>query len=179
MDINMPSLNIVEGRDYTRGSSGARIELLEYGDYECPYSRLGYRFVQILLRKEDPPIRFAFRNFPLRKLHPNAQTCAEAALAAGVQGKFWEMHDLLFDNNRELGREKLMEIAEQVGLNMNRFLADLEQDNFRPRVTEDFRSGVNAGVQKTPTFFADGHKFEGELDYGALKSFIDEVAEGS
>lgn len=163
--------------DYSLGPNDAPVTLLEYGDYECPYSRKGYRFAQMLLRHREGHIRFIFRNYPLRKIHPHAQFCAEAALAAGDQGKFWEMHDLLFDNNRELSKKKIDRFAEQIELDMNRFRTDLEQERFKKRVTEDFRSGVKSGVEKTPAFFVNGQRYEGELEYRELESFIDSIME--
>lgn len=168
----------IRTKDYTLGPDDARVTLVEYGDYECPYSRKGYRFAQMLLRHHEGLIRFVFRNFPLRKIHPHAQTCAEAALAAGEQGKFWEMHNLLFDNNRNLSKDKLFQFAEKIGLDVNRFKADLEQENFKKRVTEDFRSGVKSGVEKTPTFFVNGKKYKGELEYRGLESFVEDLNTG-
>lgn len=115
--------------DYSKGEKGAILQLVEYGDYECPFSQLGYRLALILMRNTNFSIRFTIRNFPLKK-HPNAQLSAEAALAAGSQGLFWEMHDLLFDNYQNLNKSRLTGLANDVGLDIKLFSEDLDQRKF-------------------------------------------------
>ncbi len=164
------SLNI-RSEEFPKGNLDSSNILIEYGDYECPYSRLGYRFLQKIL-KENENLQFIFRHFPITKKHPHAQICAEAALCAGDQGKFWEMHDLLFLNNKNLSREKLDEFAEKLSLDMRKFTVDLETNEFKGWVQLDYRSGVKNGVDDTPTFFLNGEKYNGELDFSELKEFI-------
>lgn len=156
--------------EFPKGDLQSANVLIEFGDYECPYSRLGYRFVQKIL-KDEPNLKFMFRQFPLKK-HPNAHICAEAALCAGDQDKFWEMHDLLFDNNLNLSREKLDAFAEELNLDLRKFTVDLETNRFRNWVQTDYRTGVKHGVNDTPTFFFNGTKFESKLGLNTLKEFV-------
>jgi protein-disulfide isomerase len=166
------SLNIRD-EEYPKGNLESQNILIEYGDYECPYSRLGYRFVQKIL-KEDQELQFVFRHFPIKKKHPHAEMSAEAALCAGSQDEFWEMHDLLFDNSQRLSREKLDEFAEKLDLDMRQFHVELESHSFLSWVQLDFRSGVKNNVDDTPTFFMNEKKYEGELEYKSLIKFISE-----
>lgn len=159
--------------DYILGNADAEVTLLEYGDYECPYSRMGYRFSQMLLKNYSDSLKFVFRNFPLRKKHPNAQLAAEAALCAGAQNRFWEMHNLLFEHNRTLSESRILDFAEDIGLDLYRFKVDLTTNEYAKRVTTDFRGGVRSGVNDTPTFFVNGNRYSGELDYKQLKAFVD------
>ncbi|MBO6622370.1 MAG: thioredoxin domain-containing protein [Balneola sp.] len=164
------SLNI-RNEEYPKGNLSSKNILIEYGDYECPYSRLGYRYIQKFL-KEDTDLKFIFRHFPIKKKHPHAEMCAEAALCAGDQGKFWEMHDLMFADNQNLSRERLEEFAQELDLDRRKFHVDLESQSFLSWVQKDFRSGVKNGVDDTPTFFVNETKYEGDLDYNQLKEFI-------
>jgi protein-disulfide isomerase len=159
--------------DYILGNPEAEYTLLEYGDYECPFTRMGYRFAQLLLKNYPNTLNFSFRNFPLRKKHPNAQIAAEAALCAGAQNRFWEMHDLLFENNRALSEARILEFAEDIGVDMYRFKVDLTTNEFTKQVTTHFRGGVKSGVDDTPAFFMNGERYSGELDYKELKAFIE------
>lgn len=162
---------IIRSEEFPAGNLNSENILIEYGDYECPYSRLGYRFVQKIL-KEDDNLKFVFRHFPIRKKHPHAEMCAEAALCAGAQDKFWGMHDLLFDNSQRLNRSKLDVFAENLELDMRKFHVDLESHEYLNWVNTDFRSGVKHGVDDTPTFFMNEKKYDGDLDYQQIKEFI-------
>ena len=122
--------------------------------------------------KDDDDLKFAFRHFPIKKKHPHAEMCAEAALCAGAQDKFWGMHDLLFDNSQKLSRSKLDVFAENLELDMRKFHVDLESHEYLNWVNTDFRSGVKHGVDDTPTFFMNEKKYEGDLDYQQIKEFI-------
>jgi len=164
------SLNI-RNEEFPKGNLSSKNILIEYGDYECPYSRLGYRFVQKIL-KEDEDFKFVFRHFPIKKKHSNAEVCAEASLCSGAQDKFWEMHDLLFDNSQHLSRKKLDEFAEILELDMRKFHVDLESHEYLNWVNQDFRSGVKNGVDDTPTFFMNDKKYEGDLKYKQILEFI-------
>ena len=121
-------------RDYTTGPPDAPVTLLEYGDYECPYSRKGYQIAHRLLQMEAPALRFAFRQFPLTNIHPHAESAAEAALAAGAQGHFWEMSSRLFEHQDALERADLRRHAEQLGLD-----ADAVDEALRTERTEERR----------------------------------------
>ncbi len=167
------SLNI-RAEEFPKGNLESENILIEYGDYECPYSRLGYRYIQKFL-KEATDMKFVFRHFPIKKKHPHAELCAEAALCAGDQGKFWEMHDLMFADNRNLSREKLEEFAQELDLDRRKFHVDLESHSFLNWVQKDYRSGVKYGVNDTPTFFMNEKKYEGDLDFNQLKDFISNI----
>ncbi len=168
----MPKYSItLRDEEFLKGNITSENILLEYGDYECPFSRLGYRFIQKIL-KEDPDLKFAFRHFPIKKKHPHAEMSSEAALCAGTQDKFWEMHDLLFLNNQNLNREKLDELAEKIDLDLRKFHVDMEAHSFSSWIQIDFRSGVKNGVDDTPAFFMNEKKYEGDLDYKQIKEFI-------
>ncbi len=160
-------------RDNVRGHPFAPVQLIMYGDYECPYSRKGYRFVQMLLGKREGQLYFAFRNFPLRNIHPHAQISAEAAVAAKKQDRFWEMHDLLFENNRHLNKKIIHGFAEQLNLDTGQFTNDLEQRTFREQVAFEIKEGISYGVEGTPAFFINESLYKGELSYQTLKKEID------
>ncbi|MEP1151109.1 MAG: DsbA family protein [Balneola sp.] len=163
----------IRGDEEPKGNLQSENILIEYGDYECPYSRLGYRFIQKIL-KDDEDLMFSFRHFPIKKKHPHAEMCAEASLCARDQGKFWEMHDLLFDNGQRLSREKLDELAETLELDIRKFHVDLESHSFLSEVQKDFRSGVKNKVNDTPTFFMNETKYEGDLEFKSILSFVNE-----
>ncbi len=172
---NMPdySLNIHED-EAIKGNPEAKHTLIEFGDYECPYSRMGYRFIQRILKDHEEKLRFVFRHFPISKKHPHAEICAEAALFAGQEGVFWEMHDLLFDHNLSLNRDKLDEFANQIGLDIFQFRMALENRTFKSRVQQDYRSGVKHGVNDTPSFFMNQIKYEGKLEMNTIRAFIEQ-----
>ena len=165
----------ISDRDNTKGHPFAPVHLIEYGDYECPYSRKGYRFAQMLLRKRKGRIYFAFRNFPLRKKHPHAQISAEAALAAQQQGQFWPMHDSLYKNWNQLSKQKIESIADQIGLNLTQFNEIIEQRRFRDHVSSELKEGITHGVEGTPTFFINGRIYTDKLSYNALQKTIDKL----
>jgi protein-disulfide isomerase len=148
-------------RDHIQGPDSAPVTLVEYGDYECPYCGMAYPIVKSIQRALGSQLRFAFRNFPLRDSHPHAERAAEAAEAAGAQGKFWEMHDTLYENQERLGTDDLMNYAETLGLDTSRLAQDLADGAYRARVREDFRGGVRSGVNGTPTFFVNGVRYDG------------------
>ena len=152
--------------EYSLGGSDALINLIEYGDYECPFSRAGYRYAQLLLKNYGENIRFIFRNFPLKKIHPHAHNSAEAALCAAKMGMFLEMHDLLFENNTHLSEELIYDFAERLELDLYTFKVDMMTDEFKQRIQDDYRGGVKSGVKNTPTFFINGVRYTGENKKG-------------
>ena len=155
-------------RDHVRGPSNAPVTLVEYGDYECPHCGRAYPIVKAVQGRVGNELRFVFRNFPLRESHPHAQRAAESAEAAGAQGRFWEMHDRLFERQFALDDEYLIEYAGDLGLDVERFRAELVGRVYEPRVREDFRSGVRSGVNGTPTFFINGVRYDGSWDRDSL-----------
>jgi len=158
----------ISGRDHIQGPFNAPITLLEYGDYECPYCGDAYPEVKAIQERLGDRLCFTFRNFPLANAHPHAEHAAEAAEAAGVQGKFWEMHDTLYENQTALNDEDLALYAANLGLDANRLTSEVIAGTHGARVREDFRSGARGGVNGTPTFFINGVRFEGAPDFDAL-----------
>ena len=120
---------------------------------------------------------FVFRNFPLTEMHPYAESAAESAEFAGAHGKFWEMHDLLYENQDRLDEELLVELAEQLRFVPAKLVQALESKEFEPRVKADFSSGVRSGVNGTPTFFINGQRHDGSYDFNSLVDAIDRVLE--
>jgi protein-disulfide isomerase len=163
---------VSERRDHIRGSPSAPVLLLEYGDYECPYCGQAHYVLQDLKDQLGDTVRLAFRNFPLVQIHPHAEKAAEAAEAAGAQGRFWKMHDTLFENQQALELEDLVGYAQQLGLDLGRFQIELLQGLYAPRVREDLLSGVRAGVTGTPTFFINGRRHQGAWDLQSLTAAI-------
>jgi protein-disulfide isomerase len=151
----------VAGRDHIQGSMDAPIMLLEYGDYECPYCGEAYPIIKAIQERLGDRLCFAFRNFPLVQSHPHAQHAAEAAEAAGAQGKFWEMHDLLYENQEALADEDIAEYASTLGLDAGRLMDEVLAGAHTARVREDFRGGARGGVNGTPTLFINGVRHEG------------------
>ncbi len=164
--------------DHASGPTDAPVTLVEYGDYECPVCGMAYPIVKAVQRTLGSRLRFVFRNFPLKQSHPHSQRAAEAAEAAAAQGKFWPMHDVLFENQHALEDEDLIRYAKSIRLDTDRFVAELEAGTFTKRVRDDFRHGVKSGVNGTPTFFVNGERYDGTwTDEGAfaraLRAFTD------
>ena len=151
----------VSARDHVAGPDDAPVTLVEFGDYECPYCGMAYPIVKRAQQDLGSRLRFIFRNFPLAESHPHARLAAEAAEAAGAQGKFWEMHDMLFEHQHALEAEDLVGYAKSIGIDTVQFSRDLEAGTYTKRVRDDFRNGVRSGVNGTPTFFVNGSRYDG------------------
>jgi protein-disulfide isomerase len=156
------------GSDHIRGSINAPITLVEYGDYECPYTGMAYTIVKEIMKQFGDKLYFVFRNFPLNDIHPHAQAAAEAAEAAAAQDKFWEMHDYLFEHQQALGYSHLLEYAQTVGLDVGRFKKEMSGHLYASLIEESLKAGINSGVEGTPTFFINGIRYEDSWD---LKTF--------
>ena len=156
-------------RDHWRGGEG--VVILEYGDYECPYSRQAFRNIE-QLQAQDPSLRFVFRHFPLTEIHPHAMRAAGFAEAAAAQELFWPMHELVFRRQKALGEDDLLAYARQVGLDEARLRDDLGRDELWQRVREDGASALAAGAQGTPTLFLDGRLHRGGYDQGTLRAIL-------
>jgi protein-disulfide isomerase len=161
--VTGPSLAtpVDDERDHVAGPESAPVTLVEYGDYECPYCGQAYPIVKSLQEALGDELRFVFRNFPLADAHPHAEHAAEAAESAAAQGSFWEMHDMLFENQEQLDDEALVGYGEQLGLDAAQIARDLEDGAHEARIREDFRSGVRSGVNGTPSFFVNGVRYDG------------------
>jgi protein-disulfide isomerase len=158
----------VSDRDHIQGPETARVTLVEYGDYECPYCGQAYPIVKAIQEELGNDLRFVFRNFPLSQMHPHAEHAAETAEAAAAQGKFWEMHDYLYEHQRALDDNHLADYAARIGLDTDRFIREMEAQAYTERVKEDFMSGVRSGVNGTPTFFINGARHDGSFDFRTL-----------
>jgi len=142
--------------DHLLGSAHAPVQVVEYGDFECPHCRQAVAAVKLLLKHFEGKVSFVFRHYPLEGVHPHAELAAEAAEGAAEQGKFWEMHDLLFENQAHLKAAHLRSYAERLSLDMGRFDAELRDHVYLQRVREHIRSGTESGVRSTPGFFVGG-----------------------
>jgi len=154
----------ISRRDHHKGSLDAPAQLLEYGDFECPFCGEAHPIVQAIIESMGRKLCFAFRNFPLPNIHPHAEPAAEAAEAAAAQGKYWEMHDMLFENQEALDIDDLMEYATKLRLDSERVIREVEGHAYEARVREDFMSGVRSGVNGTPSFFINGVRYDGPRD---------------
>jgi protein-disulfide isomerase len=158
----------VTERDHSLGPIPAPITLVEYGDYECPSC---LNFVPILQEVRETlgdRLRFIFRHFPQSSIHPHASAAAEAAESAGDQGKFWEMHQALFEHQKELGEIDFSHLALRLGLEIYKFEASRSSERHRHRIRADHESGTRSGVTKTPTLFINDRKYEGPIEAKAI-----------
>jgi protein-disulfide isomerase len=157
-----------EAVDHIRGPSAGRL-IVEYGDYECPYSRQAFREIERVELQLSDGVRFAFRHFPLIEIHPHALTAAAAAEAASLQGKFWNMHELLFHRQKALEDDDLRRYAAELELDVARFDSDRTSGGVLARIRRDVESGIKSGeVRGTPTLFIDGAVHRGSYDTAAL-----------
>ncbi|HTZ57665.1 MAG TPA: thioredoxin domain-containing protein [Acidobacteriaceae bacterium] len=174
----MTNLSIpVNANDHLQGDPDAPCILVEYGDYQCPSCGAAYPIVKRVQKHFGERLAFVFRNFPLTQLHRFAEAAAETAEFAGAHGKFWQMHDLLYENQDRLEEQLLVELAQQVHLASAALIRALESKEFQPRVKADFSSGVRSGVNGTPTFFINGQRLDGPNGFSALVAAIDNVLE--
>jgi protein-disulfide isomerase len=167
---------VSEDRDHIQGPADAPVTLVEYGDYQCPYCGAAHRSVQEVQARMGNRLRFVFRNFPISTSHPRAEPAAAPAEAAAAQGRFWPMHDLIFENQKRLRDRDLRDYAEQVGLDLERFDAELAEHVHAARVHEDFMSGVRSGVNGTPTFFVNGARHDDSYDVETLLAALELAA---
>ena len=167
------TLPVSEDRDHIQGPADAPVTLLEYGDYECPFFGAAYPIVKEVQSRLGDRLRFVFRNVPITTSHPHAELAAETAEAADAQGKFWEMHDLLYENQQHLEAADLHRYAEQLGLDVDRFDDELARHVHAERVREDFMSGVRSGVNGTPTFYVNGVRHDGDYQLETLLAALD------
>jgi protein-disulfide isomerase len=165
----------ISPEDHAQGPESAEVTLVEYGDYECPHCGRAYSIVQQVQKQFGNRLRFVFRNFPLSQMHRHAEAAAEAAEFAGAQGKFWEMHDRLFENQERLGEALFLELGKELKLSTAAMQKALQEGTFEARVRADFMGGVRSGVNGTPTFFINGHRHDGSFELEALVSAIQQA----
>ena len=154
----------VDEHDHVQGPADAPVTLVEYGDFECPYCAAAHLIVKKVQEAMADQLRFVFRHFPLTQIHAHAEGAAEASEAAAAQGQFWEMHDVLYENQQALDPLHLLGYAEEMGLDTQRFVRELEERVHQPRVRKDFMSGVRSGVNGTPAFFINGIRYDGSWE---------------
>jgi len=162
----------VNENDYVQGPDLAPVTLVEYGDYECQYCGRAHPIIQDLQNRLGNQLRYVYRHFPIRSIHTHSQLASEAAEAAGTQGKFWEMHDALYDHQEALERDDILAYARQIGLDMAQFERELEERVHAEKIQAEFRNGILSGVNGTPTFFINGVRYDGPWD---LESLIDAI----
>jgi len=162
----------VGARDHAQGPADAPVTLVEYGDYECPHCGRAYPIIKEVQRRLGSKLRFVFRNFPLSESHPHAQHAAEAAEGAAAHGRFWEMHDMLYEHQGALTDPDLVGYAARLGIDANTFAQELHAHTHKARVREDFMSGVRSGVNGTPTFFINGVRFDDSWDADTLTTAL-------
>jgi protein-disulfide isomerase len=174
----MATLKIpVTADDHMQGDADAPVVLVEYGDYECPHCGHAHPIVQRVQKHFGKRLAFVFRNFPLNQSHPNAEDAAETAEFAGAKGRFWEMHDALFENQENLGLPLFLELAEKLGLAADDLETALSSGEYTPRVKSDFMGGARSGVNGTPTFFINGERHDGSFEYEELVAAIEALIE--
>jgi protein-disulfide isomerase len=163
----------VNSADHHLGNVNAPIILVKYGDYQCSGCRRAHPFIKRLLEERKDGIHFVFRHFPWRKFHQHAQVSAVTAEAAGQQGKFWEMHDLIFENQDKLNKEYLLSLAKTIELDLVQFDKDSKSEEVLNKIETDFKGGVRSGVKSTPAFFLNGSMI---LTYdGTYESLADAI----
>jgi protein-disulfide isomerase len=168
----------VTADDHAAGPANAPVTLVEYGDYECPHCARASGILHQVRRHFGPQLRLAFRNFPLTRMHPHAQAAAETAEFAAAHGKFWEMHDLLFEHQPRLSSAVVLELTRQLGLSTHALSLALDEGHFAERVRSDF-AGVRSGVNGTPTFFLNGVRYDGSWELPELLLVIDRALEAA
>lgn len=163
----------IDQYDHIQGAKNAPITLVEYGDYQCPSCAIAYPHIRHLMHQFYGDIRFVYRNFPLQEVHPYAMMAALAAEAAALQGKFWEMHDIIYENQKDLDGNSLFYYAEVLNLDIQRFSNDWQSPDLMLKVEADFESGVRSGVNSTPTFFLNNERLNSYYDsYESLEDAI-------
>jgi protein-disulfide isomerase len=167
-----------DARDYRQGSLNARVVLVEYGDYQCPQCGELYALIKTIQGRldgtflEENYLCFVFRQFPQPQIYPQAQKAAAAALAAGAQGQFWQMHDMLFDHQQALGNGYLVEYADRLGLDIPQFLQEMTRQVHVDRINQDIESGSQSGVNTAPAMFINRVRYRDRWDIESLIAAI-------
>lgn len=171
----------VTEQDHVRGTVGGKVTLVEFGDLQCPACAAYEPIVRQVTADNAGTLQFVFKHFPLTQIHPNALLSAKATEAAALQGKFWEMHDILYDKQTEWSgtlnaRDLMVGYAGTLGLDTAKFTEDLSNKSIEEKIIAEYREGVSLGVQGTPTFFVNGKKIENPSSVEAFNAIIKEVA---
>lgn len=160
-------------KDHITGNTKGTVTLVEYGDFQCPSCGEAYPIVKEILKRKGDILKFIFRNFPLYQIHPNALHAAYATESAGKQNKFWEMHDILLENQEHLEDKDLQQYAKDLSLDINQFTKDMKSDEIAKKVEEDINGAIKSGVNATPTFFVNGISFDKSTELDLLLEAID------
>ncbi len=171
--IEVSEKDLVNEKSQFLGSRDAKVKIVEFSDFQCPACKAAHPIVKEVIKEYGDKILFAYRHFPIVTAHPRAIDAAQAAEAAGEQGKFWEYHDLLFGNQENLEDDDLTSYAKKLKLDMNKFEDSWKSGKFKDKVTTDMNEGGKFGVTATPTFFINGEKHQGVLQLDQFKSLID------
>ncbi|MDR1076040.1 MAG: DsbA family protein [Xanthomonadaceae bacterium] len=161
-------------QDHHQGNLNAPLVLVEYGDFQCPYCSIAHALVKRLQHRFGDRFCFVFRQFPLRQLHPHAQRAAELSEAAGSQGLFWPMYDLLFEHQKQLDDQSLVAYAEKAGLDRDT-IRDAFEGEFAHIVETDLESGIESGVEGTPRFFINDFHYEGDTDFESMSAVLEDI----
>jgi len=179
MAFKREELNIIEPKDIFVGEKNAPVTLMEFGDYESEACAKVNDVVRQLLEEYEGKVRLNFRHFPLTKIHQRSLKASEAAVAAAQEGKFWEMHNILFANRRNLGTTSLKLHSKEAGVTNKKFLDDLVNATFGWQVQGDLKEGIKKGVKDVPAFFINGEPFTGKPTLENLRKAIDTVLEST
>jgi protein-disulfide isomerase len=169
----------VRDDDHALGSPDARITIVEYGDFECPYCKQAAPAVKMVLAHFAAQLRFVFRHFPVEGNHPHAIEAAEATEFAAAQGRFWEMHDLLFENQLRLKRDDLRRYVDSLGLDPSLFETQMNEHTYLPVVRKHMEIGQKSGVRSTPAFFINNRIHDVSFGLHALVDAVDKVLKGN
>lgn len=164
------AISISTDGDPFRGPANAKITIIEFSDFQCPYCAAAAAKMNTLLT-QNPDVKLVFKQFPL-DIHGQAKFAAQASLAAAEQGKFWELHDKMFPNFRRLSRENIMAWAKETGLDMTKFASDIEKPEYKKTIQKELNEGINAGVSGTPTFFINGKRYNGAVELEQLRPIL-------
>ena len=175
MNLAMP---VDETRDHVKGPKDAAVTLVEYGDFECPDCGAAYPTVNEVVKRLGNKLRFVYRYYPLVESHPHAEHAAEMAEAAAAQGKFWQMFDTLYQNQRHLSDANLMQYAQEIGLDTQRVEREMQNETYTKRVEEDVESGDASGLEGTPTFYINGQYYDGAYNVDAIQAALEQAAGG-
>lgn len=168
----------VSSKDHIQGGEQAQLTLVEYGDYECPYCGIAYPIVKRIQEYFGNRLRFVFRNFPLVDSHPHAGIAAMAAEFAATKGKFWEMHDLLYENQENLELSDIMRYAESLNLSSTELQTAIKNEIFAEKIQNELMDGARSGVNGTPSFFINNILFKGSFEYENLLSGLNDALVG-
>ncbi len=161
--------------DPAKGNPNAKIKIVEFSDFQCPFCRQAFPVIRELLEKYPDDIYFIYRDFPIDQIHPQARLAAEAGECAQDQGLFWPLHDQIFINQDRMGLNDILKYAQSVGMDMNKFAECLTSKKYAQEVEDDLQTGLRAGVKGTPTFFVNGQKIEGAIPFSVWERIIESL----